>query len=74
MAFGRCVIRAVLFPYGNKFVTRYLDNQMNEKFGLEFAKILERTYLQIKDNMIDPVPDSDESENRAQAINQSKVE
>jgi hypothetical protein len=55
MALGRCIIRAVLFPYGNKLVTKYLDNQMNERFGREFVRILERTYSQIREYMIEPV-------------------
>lgn len=44
---------------------------MNERFGIEFAKILDRTYQQIKDNMIEPVPHvaQEESETRAYAIN-----
>jgi hypothetical protein len=55
MVAGRYAIRAVLFPYGNKLVTRYLDNQMNERFGQEFHKIMERTYTTIKENMVDPI-------------------
>ena len=44
---------------------------MNERFGQEFAKILERTYLSIKDNMIDPVPmQAQEEDSRALAMNQ----
>jgi hypothetical protein len=53
LVLGRTVVRAVLFPYGNKLVTRYLDNQLNERFGHEFAKILDRTYHIIKDHMIE---------------------
>ena len=52
---GRYAVRAVLFPYANKLVTNYLDGQVNEKFGIEFAKILEKAYNIIKDNMLEPV-------------------
>jgi len=66
----------VLFPYGNKLVTRYLDNQLNERFGNEFAKILHRTYQLIKDNMLDPMPqmpgDLDDYEMKVNSVNQSK--
>jgi methionine salvage enolase-phosphatase E1 len=68
---GRSVVRAVLFPYGNKLVTRFLDNQMNERFGNEFAKILDRTYHLIKENMIEafPMSDSEEADLKASAVN-----
>lgn len=52
---GRYAGKAVLFPYANKLVTTYLDGQVNERFGVEFAKILEKTYYIIKENMIEPV-------------------
>lgn len=79
MTLGRSIVRAVLFPYGNKMVTRVLDNQMNERFGTEFAKILDRTYLAIKDNMIDnQLPlmadgENGQSDLHAHAINSSKT-
>ena len=56
MFIGRTAVRAILFPYGNKIVTRTLDNQMNQRFGIEFGKILERVYHVIKDKMVDPIP------------------
>lgn len=75
MYIGRQIVRCVLFPYGNKMVTRVLDNQMNERFGNEFAKILDRTYLQIKDYMIEPMPgapQNEESDGRAFQVNNGK--
>ena len=67
------MVRAVLFPYGNKLVTRFLDNQLNERFGNEFAKILHRTYQLIKDNMLDPMPqvpgDLDDYEMKVNSVN-----
>lgn len=72
MVIGRTVVRAILFPYGNKIVTRYLDNQMNERFGLEFGKILERTHQSIKDHMVNPAPQTEDIEIRALGINSGR--
>ena len=46
------MIRAIIFPYSNKIITTALDGQINEKFGNEFVKILERTLDTIKTKMI----------------------
>jgi hypothetical protein len=37
-------------------ITRVLDGQLNEKFGLEYIKILEKTLSIIRDNMIQEKP------------------
>lgn len=49
---GRIAIRAIIFPYSNKLITTALDGQINEKFGNEFVKILERTLKTIQTHMI----------------------
>lgn len=55
-------------------MTNYLDGQVNEKFGLEFSKILERTYHVIKDNMIEPISQAnrEQQEYKVFQLNQSK--
>ncbi len=74
MWFGRTIVRAILFPYGNKMVTRVLDNQMNERFGNEFAKILDRTHMYVKDYMLESgAPNLQEgNEAKALAVNQGR--
>lgn len=46
---------------------------MNEKFGLEFSKILERTYIQIKDNLIEPFVPSEDNNLQHYAINSGMI-
>ena len=55
MIVGKAIYRAVLFPYANKIITNYLDKNLNEKFGLEFSKIMDRTIHIIADHMLEPV-------------------
>ncbi len=71
MYVGRFAIRSVLFPYGNKIITKYLDGQVNEKFGSEFAKILEKAYYIIKENMIETVKKEDMQESKHFQFNHS---
>lgn len=51
MFLGRVIVKAILFPYSNKLVTKFLDGQLNAKFGVEFGKILERTFNIIREDM-----------------------
>lgn len=71
---GRYGIKAVLFPYANKLVTNYLDGEVNEKFGVEFSKILEKSYYIIKENMIEPLSEGnrEQQESKAFLYNSSK--
>ncbi len=37
---GNYLLRAVLFPYANRFVKRQLDSGINTRFSLEFARLV----------------------------------
>jgi len=42
MLLGRVVVRAILFPYSNSLIKNRLDGTLNQKFGAEFVKILNK--------------------------------
>lgn len=52
MLLGKVIMRAILFPYSNKLITSFLDQQLNAKFGQEFSKILEKANTTIQESML----------------------
>ena len=38
---GNYLLRSILFPYSNYFITKRLESELNRRFALEFAKLLD---------------------------------
>ncbi|CDW87850.1 UNKNOWN [Stylonychia lemnae] len=57
----------------NGSLTTFLDGQVNERFGIEFSRILEKTYYIIKENMLEPISqqNQEQQESKIFIFNQS---
>lgn len=38
--FGNYMLRGILFPYANFFITRQLESSINRRFSVEFTRLL----------------------------------